>query len=155
MFFNSFAFIGFFAVVLLLIFMARGLGRNVTVRNAILLVASYFFYGYFNIGFTVILAFVTLVNFIAGNCLFKPDVRNRKGIVATATILSLLPLVFYKYALFFCKSFASLLSFELNVEWLDGLLLPVGISFFTFQALSYTIDIYRGKITDKQNIYCG
>lgn len=151
MFFNSFAFIGFFAAVIILLFISRSFGRNVTVRNALLLAASYFFYGYFNIGFTLIMAFVTIVNLIAGNCLFKHEIKKRKRIVAIATVLSFLPLIFYKYALFLCKSFASLLVFELNMEWLDGLLLPVGISFFTFQALSYTIDIYRGKITDKAN----
>lgn len=120
-------------------------------RNIILLCASYFFYGYFNLGFTLILAFVTVVNYISGNLLFKDDV-SRKRIVLICTVLSLLPLIFYKYAIFLCKTLSGLLSIELKFELLDGLLLPVGISFFTFQALSYTIDIYRGKITEKPNL---
>ena len=137
----------------------RLFGRSVAVRNATLLVSSYFFYGYFNIGFTLILAFVTLVNYFAGNSLIgnvgdpaHGDPEKAKRIVALATVLSLLPLVFYKYALFLCKSFAALLSFELNFELLEGLLLPVGISFFTFQALSFTIDAFRGKINEKASL---
>lgn len=130
----------------------RLFGRSVTIRNLTLLVASYFFYGYFNIGFTLILAFVSLVNFIAGNMLISGCVKAPKRVVTVSTILSLLPLIFYKYALFLCKSFTGLLSLELNFELLDGLLLPVGISFFTFQAMSYTIDAYRGKITEKAGI---
>lgn len=152
MFFNSFTFIGFFLVVMAVLLGERFLGRNVTVRNATLLAASYFFYGYFNLGFTLILAFVTLVNFLAGNMLVSGRAKNPKGVVTVGAILSLLPLVFYKYALFLCNSFAALLSLEVDTELLDGLLLPVGISFFTFQALSFTIDAYRGKITEKTGL---
>lgn len=148
MFFNSLNFIVFFICVLMILFATRLGGKNITVRNAVLLTASYFFYGYFNIGFTLILLFVTAVNFIGGNALFK-NPKHPKVIVAVTTILSLAPLVFYKYALFLCKSFTALLNFELQSELLEGLILPVGISFFTFQALSYTIDVYRGKIENK------
>lgn len=152
MFFNSFIFVGFFLAVLGVLLIERLFGRNVVARNTTLLAASYFFYGYFNIGFTLILASVTLVNFFAGNLLISGRAKNQKGVVAISAILSLLPLVFYKYALFLCKSFAALLSVEIDFELLDGLLLPVGISFFTFQALSFTIDAYRGKITAKASL---
>lgn len=148
MFFNSFKFIAFFICVLAIIFAARLSGKNVIVRNIILLSASYFFYGYFNIGFTLILLFVTIVNYLGGYALFKHN-RHPKSIVAVTSILSLLPLVLYKYALFLCKSFSALLNLELEIELLDGLILPVGISFFTFQALSYTIDVYRQKIVEQ------
>lgn len=152
MFFNSFIFIAFFAAVLLVLAFERCLSRDVRLRNATLLAFSYFFYSYFNIGFTLILAFVTLVNFAAGSILFTNKSNNRKGIVAIATILSLLPLAFYKYAIFFLKTINSLLSLELNLEWSDGIILPVGISFFTFQALSYTIDVYRHKIKNQATL---
>lgn len=152
MFFNSFIFIAFFAAVLLVLAFERCLSRDVRLRNATLLAFSYFFYSYFNIGFTLILAFVTLVNFAAGSILFTNKSNNRKGIVAAAAILSLLPLAFYKYAIFFLKTINSLLSLELNLEWSDGIILPVGISFFTFQALSYTIDVYRHKIKNQATL---
>lgn len=146
MFFNSFQFIGFFIIVLIAVFTTRLFGKSYIVRNTVLLIASYWFYGSFNIAFTLILLFVTIINYIGGNMLLKARDSKRKSIVAITTITSLLPLVFFKYALFFINSFSTLLSIELKIELLDGLLLPVGISFFTFQALSYTIDIYRHKI---------
>lgn len=146
MFFNSFAFIGFFLIVVVLVFATKFFRKPLLWRNLILLITSYWFYGYFNIGFTLILAFVTAINFIGGNLLFKAKDTQRKSILAITTILSLLPLVFFKYAVFLVNSLSQLLQIELRMELLDGLLLPVGISFFTFQALSYTIDIYRSKL---------
>lgn len=89
---------------------------------------------------------------MAGRLLLGKSDVNRKAVVAVGSVLSLLPLVFYKYALFLCKSLGALLQIELDIELLDGLVLPVGISFFTFQALSYTIDAYRGKIDRKAGL---
>ena len=151
MFFNSIPFVIFFSIVLVILFCGGHLQSRLAVRNSILLIASYFFYGYFNVGFTFILAFVTIVNYVAGYYMIKRQ-RTEKIVVAVATILSLLPLIFYKYALFLCGSVGQILSIEFNVEVLNGLVLPVGISFFTFQALSYTIDVYRGKITTQANL---
>lgn len=144
MFFNSFLFVKFFIVILLILLVERLFSRSVTLRNITLLIASYFFYGYFNIGFTFILIYVTIINYTAG-FLLNREVLSKKGIVGCTVVLSLIPLIFFKYALFFIQSLNTLLSIELSVEVLNGLILPVGISFFTFQALSYTIDLYRGK----------
>lgn len=153
MFFNSFEFIGFFIIVLALLGIERLAGKNVTARNVTLLLASYFFYGWFNLYFLLILIYVTAVNYAGGYAVARwhdGDATgwrgNSKLITGVTVVLSLLPLIFFKYALFFANSFAALLNFELKFELLEGLLLPVGISFFTFQALSYTIDMYRGKI---------
>lgn len=152
MFFNSFIFIGFLLIVLFALLVERFFCKSVTLRNATLLVASYFFYGYFNIGFTLILLFVTLVNFFGGKLLFNKAVTHQKRIVTICTILSLLPLVFFKYSLLLCHTFSALLNYQIDIELLNGLLLPVGISFFTFQALSYTIDVYRGKIKEPASL---
>lgn len=152
MFFNSFEFIGFLILVLLILCGERLVGKNVRLRNVTLLIASYFFYGYFNIGFTLILAFVTLVNYVAGRMLFNRVDKHRKGIVTVSAVLSLLPLAFFKYSLFLCRGFATIMKVELDIEMLNGLLLPVGISFFTFQAMSYTIDVYRGKIKESAGL---
>lgn len=150
MFFNSFLFVGFFLIVLVLLLIEHRVSHNTTLRNATLLVASYFFYGYFNIGFTAILLFVTLVNFVIGSLMItRTVIRFRKIFVAIAVVLSLLPLAFFKYALFFIKSFAVLFSSNFDLKWFNNIIIPVGISFFTFQALSYTIDAYRGKIVVK------
>jgi D-alanyl-lipoteichoic acid acyltransferase DltB (MBOAT superfamily) len=135
MLFNSFHFILFFISVLFILFVENAFSKNVVVRNITLLIASYIFYGSFALNFILILGYVTIVNYIAGTALFlKFSDIKRKRIVALAIILSLFPLVLYKY------------------ELIRGALLPVGISFFTFQALSYTIDSYRGKIEQKPSL---
>lgn len=149
MFFNSFSFLVFLTTVLLIVFAGRLFGRKLVVRNTTLLAASYFFYGYFNVGFTLILLFVTAVNYLAGVKLFNHGCTCRKTVVTASVVLSLLPLFFYKYALFICESLCSALALEYDFSLLNRLILPVGISFFTFQALSYTIDVYRGKIIEK------
>lgn len=155
MFFNSLQFIAFFAIVYVAVLIMRVCGSNTAARNVLLLLASYWFYGSFNLGFTLLLLFVTAVCY-AGGLLILRDTsqtesasKRRKIIVGVTTATALLPLVFFKYARFLCQSFGSLLNAELNIELLEGLMLPVGISFFTFQALSYVIDAYRGKITER------
>lgn len=167
MIFNSFSFIYFFFIVLTILGLERLFSKNVILRNLTLLLASYFFYGSFNWWFLILLIYITLLNYFAGVLIHKrkypPSLSiynlqsevvpsrwrfrgSSKTIVGITIVLSLLPLIFFKYTLFFIKSFSSLLSFELNTEFIEGLLLPVGISFFTFQALSYVIDLYRGKV---------
>lgn len=154
MLFNSLQFVAFLALVVSTSLIAGKFYKNATLRNIILLCASYYFYGSFNIGFTLILAFVTIINFFAGNFLinFNGKQSTAKTVVAIASIASLAPLIFYKYALFLCQSISSIFVLDFNFELLESLALPIGISFFTFQALSFTIDAYRKKITEKANI---
>ena len=157
MLFNSFTFIGFFFVVLLLLVMEQSTTRRIAVRNALLLAASYVFYGWFNVGFLLILLYVTLVNYFTGYLLTKAqdgqqttDHRQRtKLCLGIGVVLSLLPLLFYKYAAFIMTNLQLLLGGDPHTDWLQGLAMPIGISFFTFQALSYSIDVYRGKITER------
>ena len=156
MLFNSFTFIGFFLVVLLLLVMEQFTTRRVAVRNALLLAASYVFYGWFNVGFLLILLYVTLVNYFTGYLLIKAQDRQQtkdhrqrtKLCLGIGVVLSLLPLLFYKYAAFIMTNLQLLLGGDPHTDWLQGLAMPIGISFFTFQALSYSIDVYRGKITE-------
>lgn len=147
MLFNSLLFVVFFVTVLAILFFEGLISKSIILRNITLLAASYIFYANFNIGFTLILLFVTSVNYIGGNLLSRNrNITRKKYIVAISAVLSLLPLCFFKYSVFLCRSLSAFLDYEINMELLEGLVLPVGISFFTFQALSYTIDIYRGKI---------
>lgn len=140
MLFNSFDFVFFFLIVggvtLLL-----NRTHKLQARNVFLLLSSYIFYGTFNFYFLAILLFVTFVTYFGGLCLSK--VSNKKLLIGFVTIFSLLPLVTFKYSYFLihdvlCLSFTS--------DWTTNLIQPVGISFFTFQALTYMIDLYRGKI---------
>lgn len=152
MLFNSFTFIGFFLVVLFLLLVEQSTTRRVAVRNALLLVASYVFYGWFNVGFLLILLYVTLVNYITGAVLLSGKVKQRKRALGIGVVLSLLPLLFYKYATVIMTNVQLLLGGDPHINWLQGLAMPIGISFFTFQALSYTIDVYRGKITERYSL---
>lgn len=151
MLFNSFAFIGFFLVMLLLLVIEQFLTRRVTVRNCLLLMASYVFYGCFNVGFLLILLYVTLINYIVANLLFKKEARRRRTL-GIGVVLSLVPLLFYKYAVFIVTNLHFLLGYDPDADWFNGWAMPIGISFFTFQALSYSIDVYRGKIMERYSL---
>lgn len=131
MLFNTPEFVVFFFVILFLV-MALNRYTLLKTRNILLLVASYGFYAHLNPYCPLLLLYITLVSYGGVSLLKRTNNRLRAarcvicGIVAS----SLLPLAFFKYAPLISSSF-----------WL-----PAGLSFFTFQALSYSIDIYRGKI---------
>lgn len=153
MLFNSFEFIGFFFIVLMMILVGNVICKSLVVRNVILLTASYVFYASFNPAFLLILIYVTSVTYLAGKKVFNaPASKIRKRWVAFGIATSLIPLLFFKYSLFLFKSFNSLLKFEISSEVIEGLILPVGISFYTLQAISYVIDIYRKNISAPANI---
>lgn len=129
--FNSFQYIIFLAVTAMVVRLLDRAGR-LKLRNAFLLAASYFFYAQFHIWFPVLLLYVSSAAWLGGKLISDARARGRSGKreLAVSTAATLLCLVIFKYGYVF-----------------DGsILLPVGLSFFTFQALSYTIDIYRGKV---------
>jgi len=158
MFFNSFHFVGFFAVVLVL---AVGLQRRVQARNAMLLVASYYFYGCWDWRFLILILISTVVDYVCG-LLFDvrevtaeppPQTLRRKAILAVSLSTNLGLLGFFKYYDFFVESgaaFLSQLAMPVSPRTL-GIVLPVGISFYTLQTLSYTIDLYRGQMKTERN----
>ncbi|MCH8554464.1 MAG: MBOAT family protein [Schleiferiaceae bacterium] len=156
---------GFFFVVLVFYSL---LYPNRAVRNAYLFLVSLFFY-YKTSGFyVVILLFSTLADFFIGKQIYKASVqRHRKWWVALSIFINLFILVYFKYAYFFTENFNALLGTDLTVynhfaQWtnsffgthfrVDKILLPVGISFFTFQTISYSVDIYRGNLKPVNNI---
>ncbi|HJV27125.1 MAG TPA: MBOAT family O-acyltransferase [Aromatoleum sp.] len=143
--FQSFHFLLFVTLVFTLnrVFVAR-----LDLRKNLLLAASYYFYMCWDWRYAALLAFMSGVNFIAGRKIDESrSQRSRKGWLAFALILSLGVLGYFKYANFFIDSAAMLLeSLGLRADLPTlQLLLPIGISFFTFQSLSYTLDIYRGR----------
>lgn len=144
MLFNDLNFILFFVPVLVIFYLLNKTGNKI-VKNIFLLTASYIFYAMFDAKFLLVLLYVTMVNFIAIKKMMVS--KNRKAIVTTGIVLSLLPLAFFKYTYFILND---LLGIEGQV--FGKISLPVGISFFTFQALSYTIDIYRRKETEKPSL---
>ncbi len=140
MLFNTFSFWIFLTVVLALFYAVPfRYGRYV------LLVASYWFYMAWDWRFGGLLAFVTAVNYLAGALLPSASERRRRFILWVSLGSTLGVLGFFKYYDFFAASLAALLGIPADA-WQLRIILPVGISFFTFQGLSYTIDISRGTL---------
>lgn len=145
MLFNSFIFFIFLAVV----FGAYLLLPTRRARVIFLLVASYFFYGYWDWRFTFLLAISTMTDFAVGLGLEKSEEkRKRKRLLLISCIVNLGILGFFKYFNFFLDSAQAMAgSLGLNAASMHlNLVLPIGISFYTFKTLSYTIDIYRRKL---------
>jgi D-alanyl-lipoteichoic acid acyltransferase DltB (MBOAT superfamily) len=151
--FNSLSFALFFAVVYA---GTLALRHNVRARNVLLLVASYFFYGSWDWRFLSLIWLSTLIDYCAGIGIERagtPAGKRRWLVLSLVTNLSLLGV--FKYLGFFADSFRELcvhcLGWEPGIPVLT-VVLPVGISFYTFQTLSYTIDIYLGKMRPTRNI---
>lgn len=145
MLFNSFVFLIFLAFV---VPVHRILPRGY--RNIFLLAASYFFYGYWDWRFLFLIIASTTLDFAIGLAIYGTgDQSRRKTLLFLSVAGNLAILGFFKYFNFFADSFETLASvFGLHLDYVHlNIILPVGISFYTFQSLSYTIDIYRGKFT--------
>lgn len=133
----------FFLVVFALAWGVRG---SPTGRKAVLIVASYIFYGYWDWRFCFLLAFSSLANYTAGLWIDRlNDAGRRKAILVVAVVINLGLLGYFKYTGFFIESVndaAYSLGLERELPFLE-IILPVGISFFTFQGISYVADVYR------------
>ena len=150
MFFNSFEYAVFLPVVLFLYWTV--LRRR---QNALLLVASYVFYAAWDWRFLGLLALSTITDFYVGNKLGATgEASVRRRLVGLSLLVNLGILGFFKYFNFFADSFADLMgNFGLapSTPTLQ-IILPVGISFYTFQTLAYTIDVYRRKKEPEHNL---
>jgi len=146
MLFNSVDFAIFFPIVFVLYWL---LSRNLTSRNILILVASYLFYGWWDYRFLSLIIISSLVDFVVGKMIYKAESKkNKKLLLCISLFINLGFLFYFKYTNFFIDSFINafaLFGKELNITALN-IILPVGISFYTFQTLSYTIDIYRNQL---------
>ncbi len=137
-----------FPIFFLIVLVAAWLARGRVTRNSLLLVASYYFYAFWDYRFCGLLVLSTLVDFYIAKWMHQSDdakVRWRLLLISLTVNLGMLG--YFKYCDFFIQSARPLLqAIGLSGQTL-GLILPVGISFFTFQTLSYTIDVYRRKST--------
>ena len=146
--FNSIEFLIFYPIVLLLYFV---LPR--AMRWPMLLIASYFFYMSYNPSLVVLIFGTTLVSWLASKFIEKTDsVALRRLLLSLSLITSLGVLFFYKYFDFLSSSFTSFFAPTTDPVLLN-LVLPVGISFYTFQTLSYVIDVYRGDVKTEKNFF--
>ena len=144
MLFNSFEFLLFFITVAFTYFLIKDKWRW-----AFLLGASYFFYGSWNTSYLILILLSTVTTFYSGILIEK--IPNQKKIVALSSLtINLGILFFFKYYNFFATTVNSLS--QDTLPFFDTLLPVVGISFYTFQALSYTMDVYNGKIQSQKHI---
>ena len=146
--FNSIEFIIFYPIVLLLYFILPKV-----MKWPMLLIASYFFYMCYNPSLVVLMLGTTLVSWICAKFMEKTESKPlRRTLLALTLITSLGVLFFYKYFDFISLSFNSVFM-PTNDPVLLNLVLPVGISFYTFQTLSYVIDVYRGDVKTEDNFF--
>lgn len=147
MLFQSIEFLIFLPIVFLLYWFVF---RKLKVQNALVLVASYVFYGWWDWRFLILIALTSGFSYWSGLLIKSNEDKPKaqKWICAGNITINLLILCIFKYFNFFSENFARLLGlFGLELDFVTlNVILPVGISFYTFQALSYTIDVYRKKI---------
>jgi len=152
MLFNSLNFGLFLPIVFLLYWFC--VGRRLKAQNLLLLVASYFFYACWDWRFLFLLVFSTLLDYSTGLKMFTAETKGKKTFWFWLSVgINVGFLAVFKYYNFFATSFAEAIGhFGLRVDpWTLRVILPVGISFYTFHGLSYVIDIYKGRIEPERN----
>ena len=148
MLFNSIEFLLFLPIVFLLYWFVF---RQRRWQNLLVVVASYIFYGWWDWRFLLLIVFTSVCSYASGLLLEKNEGKRcvQKGISAANIVVNLAVLGFFKYFNFFVDNLDSLVNalFGYELGWVTlKIILPVGISFYTFQALSYSIDVYKHSI---------
>lgn len=153
MLFNTIDFAIFMPIIFLLYWFV--FNKNIKIQNLFLVVASYFFYACWDWRFLGLIFLSSLVDYSVGRFLAKTKAKSKRNLLLiTSLMVNLGILGFFKYYNFFLESFQEvflLFGRSLESSTLD-ILLPVGISFYTFQTLSYTIDVYRERIEPTNNM---
>lgn len=150
MIFNSFSFLIFFIIFLILYWTL-----NLKLRLILIFFSSLLFYGFWRIDFIPLLLFSVLVDFFASKKIYQTKLKkNKKKYLILSLFINLGILIFFKYFYFLHESTSQLLSLVgANVMPIEyKILLPIGISFYTFQSISYTIDVYRNNIKPEKNL---
>lgn len=152
MLFNSIDFAIFLPIVFILYWFVTE--KNLKLQNFLIVIASYLFYGWWDWRFLSLILFSTLVDYSVGLKLKDEENQNKRKILLWISLLVNLGFLgFFKYYNFFLENFTTAFSFfgtEINANSLN-IILPVGISFYTFQTLSYTIDVYKRKLEPTKN----
>jgi len=147
MLFNSIDFVIFLPIVFILYWFVTN--SNLKLQNLLIVAASYLFYGWWDWRFLSLILFSTIIDYSIGRKLRTEENQNKRKILLWSSILVNLGFLgFFKYYNFFLDNFVTAFSFfgaEINPQGLN-IILPVGISFYTFQTLSYTIDVYKRKL---------
>ena len=144
----------FFLIIVLALYWSFSSDRW---RHPFLLAANFFFYGWWNWKFTALLAVVILISYLAGRCLQCAEEKSglsRKYIMMMACTLLLSVLGYFKYTNFFLGSLQGVIEHAGgHVGWTTlKIILPAGISFYIFQAISYVVTVYRKKLSTEKSI---
>lgn len=152
MLFNSNDFLLFFALFCAAYLLAA---QSLLLRNLLMVIGSYVFYSWWDPRCTVLLLFTSLVDYSAGRLMHRSVTQTaRRGWLLMSIILNLGVLALFKYFNFFRESFETLVAVAGgHVHWKGWeIVLPVGISFYTFQSMSYVVDVYRGQIAAQSDL---
>ncbi|GAA4282105.1 MBOAT family O-acyltransferase [Gaetbulibacter aestuarii] len=153
MVFNSLAFFLFLAILFSLYWFA--FKKSVKAQNILILIASYFFYGCWDWRFLSLILLSTIVDYFVGIQIYKTENKIlRKRWLWVSVLFNVGLLGFFKYYNFFVDSWtdlASALGYTIKSTWTLSVILPVGISFYTFQTMSYSFDIYYKRLEPTRN----
>jgi D-alanyl-lipoteichoic acid acyltransferase DltB (MBOAT superfamily) len=153
MLFNSLDFAIFLPIVFILYWFV--FQKSIKLQNLLILIASYVFYGWWDWRFLGLLAFSSIIDYLIGIKLTTETIPSKRKLYLWLSISVNLGLLgFFKYFNFFAENFHhafSLLGYQFPLSSLN-IVLPVGISFYTFQTLSYTIDVYKGKLQPSKDL---
>ena len=152
MLFNSIEFAVFLPIVFLLYWFV--FNKSLKLQNAFVVVASYVFYGWWDWRFLILIAFTSICSYAAGILIgkYREQPKKAKAVNVLNIVINLLILGAFKYYDFFATAFADAFLGGRTDGLLLKVILPVGISFYTFQALSYSIDVWRGKIEPTRDV---
>ena len=152
MLFNSIEFAIFLPIVFLLYWFV--FQKNLKLQNLFIVVVSYIFYGWWDWRFLFLIAFTSACTYVSGLLIeqFRNTPRKAKAVHMLNIVINLLILGVFKYYNFFVTSFANTFLGGKTEGLLLKVILPVGISFYTFKALSYSIDVYRRKLAPTRDI---
>lgn len=148
MVFSSLTFIGIFLPLALFF---NYISKDIKWKNFFLLIFSLIFYSWGEPIWVLAMLFTTTINYICGLYIDKAKSQHAKKIVLTiGTIASLAVLFYFKYAGFVANTFSSITNISIDADF-PGL--PIGISFYTFQTITYTVDVYRGKVKVQKSFF--
>ena len=146
----TFSSLAFLFVFFPLTFILYSLSRTTKVRNIILAVASIMFYSFGELSAVILLLLSVVCNYLLGILVTRRDKKKNRKYVMVAAVLNIGLLVAYKYTGFFGSVLGDLTGQSISVPYIR---LPIGISFFTFQGLSYVVDVYRDKKNVQKNLF--
>lgn len=146
MVFSSFVFLCFFLPIVLIL---HTLVKNITFRNGLLIFASVIFYAYGEPAYVILLILSVLANYLFGVLVEK---HRSKGLLALVVTINIGLLVIFKYLGLIVTTINACLLGQMGIP-VPAISLPIGISFYTFQALSYVIDVYRGDVKVQKNFF--